>query len=170
MRIAGIPAAPAAVNQARSSARREAAAPVEGGPVRIPATAAETPEADAPVETGRAHGLVRAAEHSHRSDVAALRQWINHPERRDNLALPDLSAEHKGNGFAQAVAAYEAVIAMAEPPPATDPVTTDPVVTDPVVTDPLVTDPVVTTDPAPATLLPAGEEGDHGGAEGPVAG
>ena len=71
---------------------------------------AET-RAEAPAEDGKAHGLVRAAGHSHRSDVAALRQWINHPDLRSDLALPDRSTEHRGNGFEKAVAAYEAVTA-----------------------------------------------------------
>jgi hypothetical protein len=101
-------------------------------PITSHARPSDRPEAYAPAETrpegGKPHGLVRAAEHSHRSDVAALRQWINHPELRSDLALPDLSTEHKGHGFQKAVAAYEAVIATATPPPAPEP---DPVVTDP---------------------------------------
>ena len=115
------------------------------------------PPPEAPAESERAHGLVRAAEHSHRSDVAALRQWINHPDLRDDLPLPDLTAEHKGNGFEKAVAAYEAALAVGNPPPATDPapVATDP---DPVIPDPgpVVSDPApVVTDPKPAVSDPA---------------
>lgn len=114
MRISGLPPLPPAVShQPRAAARPQATEP---------ATGSGAPEPEAPAETGRAHGLVRAGEHSHRSDVAALRQWVNHPELRNDLALPDLAAEHKGNGFARAVAAYEAAIAAGTP----DPVTTDP--------------------------------------------
>lgn len=101
MRISGSPPVPpAAVN-------------------RTPKSAPEMPPTDSPAESGKAHGLVRAAAHSHRSDVAVLRQWINHPDLRSDLALPDLSTEHKGNGFQKAVAAYEAIIAIGNPPPAT---------------------------------------------------
>jgi hypothetical protein len=115
-----------------------------------------------PAETGtppgdKAHGPVGAAEHSHRSDVAALRQWINHPDLRAEVPVPDLTAEHKGNGFQKAVAAYQAAAATAAPTPPADPA---PVVTDPapVVTDPapVVTDPApVVTDPAPVVTDPA---------------
>jgi len=144
MRISGpTPPLPPVTSQARPTGRSEASPP------------AETPVAETPAEDGKAHGLVRAAEHSHRSDVAALRQWINHPDLRDALTLPDLSTEHKGNGFRKAVAAYEAAIGTGTPAPAPDPVVTDPtpVVTDPV---PVVTDPVpVVTDPAPVVTDPA---------------
>lgn len=120
----------------------ELAGPVEpGGPA----------EADAPARD-KARGLVRAADHSHRSDVATLRQWITHPELRSELTLPDLAAEHKGNGFQKAVAAYQAAVAIANPTPPADPApVTDPapVVTDPapVVTDP----PPAASDPVPVT-------------------
>ena len=114
-----------------------------------PAEFAGPAEADTPAGD-KAHGLVRAADHSHRSEVAALRQWINHPDLRAELTLPDLAAEHKGNGFQKAVAAYQAAVAIASPTPSADPApVTDPapVVTDPapVVTDPA---PVVTDQPA----------------------
>jgi hypothetical protein len=144
MRITGSNPLPPAVPTpaARGAGRKETVA-----------EAPAVPDQEAPAET-KAHGLVRAAEHSNRSDVAALRQWINHPELRDGLTVPDLAAEHKGKGFERAVAAYQAVAPA--PPPAdpvvvTDPVTPDPVVTDPVTPDPVVTDPVtpdpVLTDP-----------------------
>jgi 5'-nucleotidase len=91
-------------------------------PSTTPSAAAPTP---APTTTPApaappAHG--KGAEH--RSDVATLRQWLNHPDRRDGITLPDLTvpASH-GHGFANAVAAYQAVLAelvppTAEPPPA----------------------------------------------------
>jgi hypothetical protein len=96
----------------------------EAPPAAAPPVTPEPAEADAPAE-GKAHGLARAAGHSNRSDVAALRQWVNHPELRDSLELPDLTAEHNGNGFQKAVAAYEAAIAIANPavtdtPPASE--------------------------------------------------
>ncbi len=107
-------------------------------------------EADAPAEV-KPHGLVRAAAHSHRSDVAALRQWVNHPDLRAELTVPDLTAVHKGNGFQKAVAAYQAAAAIGTPTTPADPA---PVVTDPA---PVVTDPApveggaapVETDAAP---------------------
>jgi hypothetical protein len=97
MKISGSPPLPPpAVNHARTSSRGDATAPAE---------------------SGKTHGLVRAAAHSHRSDVAALRQWINHPDLRSELSLPDLTTEHNGRGFEKAVAAYEAATATAIPPP-----------------------------------------------------
>lgn len=148
------PLPPAATSQTRGAGRPGPGGPVETPPAPVAAPTDETPGAEAPAEGEKAHGPVRAAEHSNRSDVAALRQWINHPELRSDLALPDLSAEPKGNGFAQAVAAYQAIIAIGTPP-ATDPVVTDPAPTDPpagadpVVSDPVVADPPAATDPAP---------------------
>jgi hypothetical protein len=132
------PLSPAA-SHARSTGRSEAGAPPEAPAPPAPIEVPETSETGAPAETGKAHGLIRATEHSHRSDVAALRQWINHPDLRSDLPLPDPSAEHKGNGFQQAVAAYEAIIAIGNP--STDPAR----VPEPVVSDPA---PVV-SDPAP---------------------
>jgi len=103
---------------------------------------------------------------SHRSDVAALRQWINHPERRNELPLPDLTADHHGTGFQKAVAAYQAATATVDPAPVTAPVV-DPApvtgsgsVTDPApstntpIVDPAPTPepPPVLTDPAPAAV------------------
>jgi len=96
----------------------------------------------------------RGAEH--RSDVATLRQWVNHPERRDAIALPDLEATGGSKGFANALAAYRSVLAELAPPPAPPAPVVDPVVdptVDPVVNpvvDPTV-DPVVdaVVDPAP---------------------
>ena len=132
MKISGsTPLLPPAATQGRVTRRPETAAPAQAP---APAPTSE-PSPDAPAETAKPHGLVRAAEHSHRSDVAALRQWINHPGVRSDLTLPDLSTEHKGNGFAKAVAAYEATIASATPPPAPD---AEPVVSEP---DPIVPDP-----------------------------
>jgi hypothetical protein len=141
MRISGShPSPPLPPNPAgRDAGRAEDAAAVTA-PAPAPAETAEAPAPEAPAEE-KAHGLVGAADHSHRSDVAALRQWINHPELRGDLALPDLAAEHHGNGFHQAVAAYEAVIALADPAPAAD--------------TPAVVDPVPVTDPAPVTADPA---------------
>ena len=153
MKISGsTPLLPPAASQARATRRPETDAPAQAP---APTTTPEPSQTEAPAETAKPHGLVRAADHSHRSDVAALRQWINHPDLRSDLSLPDLATEHKGNGFAKAVAAYEAAIASAAPQPATDP---DPVVPDPVVTDPdpVVTDPApVVTDPAPVVTDPA---------------
>jgi hypothetical protein len=152
MRISGSPAPSLPpVSHARSTGRPETTFPAEVAQSPAPA---ETPQSGAPAEAERAHGLVGAAGHSHRSDVAALRQWINHPDLREDLTVPDVSAEHKGNGFAKAVAAYENVMASTAPV-VTDPIVTDPVVTDPspVVTDPIVTDPVV-TDPTPVVTDP----------------
>jgi hypothetical protein len=120
MRISGpTPPLPPVTSHARPTGHPEAYAPAE-----------------TPAEGGKPHGVVRAAEHSHHSDVAALRRWINAPDLRDDLTLPNLLTAHKGQGFQKAVAAYQAVIAIA--PPATDPM--------PVVTDP----PPVVADPAPA--------------------
>jgi hypothetical protein len=156
MKVSGsTPPLPPAVHHARSTGRPDASGPAEATPPPAPVSIPETPEPDAPAESGKAHGLVRAAEHSHRSDVAALRQWINHPDLRNDLPLPDLSGEHKGNGLRQAVAAYEAIIAIGNPPPAADPA---PAVTDPA---PVITEPApvvpdtapVVTDPAP--VVPA---------------
>lgn len=116
MRISGSTGPlPPAATQACATRRLEADAPAPAAP----APTSETSGAEAPAESGKPHGLVRAAEHSHRSEVAALRQWINHPELRDSLTVPDLAAEPNGSGFQKAVAAYEAAIATANPP-ATD--------------------------------------------------
>jgi hypothetical protein len=66
-----------------------------------------------------------------------------------------LSTEHKGNGFRNAVAAYESIIAIGtpatDPAPAMDPVVPDldPVVSDPAPIEPgpvTVDDPIVTPD------------------------
>jgi hypothetical protein len=115
------------------------AAPAAPAPAPAPAPAAAPPtEGSAPATHGR------GAEH--RSDVATLRQWVNHPELRSSITLPDLEAPHKGQGFAKAVEAYQAVIAATAPPaPPTDetPVVTDPVVPPPTDETPVVTDPVV---------------------------
>ncbi|HKY75898.1 MAG TPA: hypothetical protein VJS45_07155 [Acidimicrobiia bacterium] len=120
MKISGsTPLLPPAASQTRATRRPETDAPATG-------TTPEPSQPEAPAETGKPHGLVRAADHSHRSDAAALRQWINHPDLRSDLTLPDLSTEHKGNGFAKAVAAYEAAIASATPPSDPAPVVTDP--------------------------------------------
>ena len=152
MKISGsTPLLPPAATQARATRRPETDASAQAP---APATTPEPSQPAAPAETAKPHGLVRAADNSHRSDVAALRQWINHPDLRSDLTLPDLSTEHKGNGFAKAVAAYEAAIASAAPPSDPAPVVTDP---DPVVTDPApaVTDPdPVVTDPAPVITDP----------------
>ena len=148
MRISGPHGTPLPTPPTAPGRARENAAP-ESAEFSAPA-AADAPAAEKP------HGLVGAADHSHRSDVAALRQWINHPDLRAELPVPDLTAEHKGNGFQKAVAAYQAAAATGTPTPSADPA---PVVTDPapVVTDPapIVTDPVepgtapVETDAAP---------------------
>jgi hypothetical protein len=95
--------------------------PAEPASPSAPAAAAPAPaSATTPAPAPAAHG--KGAEH--RSDVATLRQWLNHPDRRDGITLPDLTvpASH-GHGFANAVAAYQAVLAelvppTAEPPPA----------------------------------------------------
>jgi hypothetical protein len=155
MRISGsTPPLPPAASQARATRRPEADAPAQA-PAPAPAPATSEPEAS--TETGKAHGLVRAAEHSNRSDVAALRQWINHPDLRSDLSMPDLSTEHAGNGFAKAVAAYEAATAIGDPPPVPVP---EPVITDPApaVTEPTpgVTEPAPgVTEPDPAVVTPA---------------
>jgi hypothetical protein len=136
MRISGPHGTPLPVAPTAPPRARENAAPQ-------PAEVAGPAAADAPAEA-KPHGLVRAAGHSHRSDVAALRQWINHPDLRAELPVPDLTAEHKGNGFQKAVAAYQAAVAIGTPTPPADPA---PVVTDPA---PVVTDPApVVIDPAP---------------------
>jgi len=135
MRISGSTPPPLpAVTHARPSGRPDASGPAEAAAPSAPVSIPETPEPDSPPESGEAHGLVRAAEHSHRSDVAALRQWINHPDLRSDLPLPDLSTEHNGKGFEKAVAAYQAIIGAGSTP-ATDPA---PVVTNPA---PVGTDP-----------------------------
>jgi len=86
--------------------------------------AAAPPAAPAPAaEAGRtSHG--RGAEH--RSDVATVLQWINHPDLRESLVLPDLQATHNGKGFANAVAAYQAVLAELTPPVTEEPVPPEP--------------------------------------------
>src|SRR5688572_20370211 len=71
MRISGPHGTPLPVAPTAPPRARENAAPQ-------PAEVAGPAAADAPAEA-KPHGLVRAAGHSHRSDVAALRQWINHP-------------------------------------------------------------------------------------------
>ena len=138
MKISGsTPLLPPAAIQARATRRSETDAPAQAP---APAPTSEPSQPEAPAEIAKPHGLVRAAEHSHRSDVAALRQWINHPDLRSDLDVPDLATERKGNGFVKAVAAYEAATAIANPPPVSDP-------------------PPVTTDPDPATAAtPAGPE------------
>lgn len=158
MRISGsTPPLPPVANQARSTRRPGTDAPTQ-------APAPETPETRAPAGSDKAHGLGRTAEYSHRSDVAALRQWINHPDLRSELALPDLTGEHKGNGFQTAVAAYKAIIAIGNPAPSTDPAPVpeaDPVV-DPA---PAASDPApVVSDPDPLLdiLLPESSPGEEG--------
>ena len=141
MKISGsTPLLPPAAAQARAARRPETDAPAQA-----PAPTPEPSQPKVPAETGKPHGLVHAADHSHRSDVAALRQWINHPDFRSDLSLPDLSTEHEGKGFQKAAAAYEAASAIATPqatdsPPATDPA---PIVTN----SPLVADPAPVTEP-----------------------
>jgi hypothetical protein len=157
MKISGsTPPLPPAASQARATRRPDTDAPTHAP---APAPAPATSEPETPTETGKPHGLVRAAEQSNRSDVAALRQWINHPDLRIDLPLPDLSAEHRGNGFEKAVAAYESIIAIGSPPASTEPtpvpapVVSDPVVSDP---DPAVSDPPpVVTEPVPDLPVPA---------------
>ena len=107
-------------------------APVPGAPA--------ADGAPSPVDAGGRGSRSQGAEH--RSDVATLRQWVNHPDRRDAIALPDLAADHHGQGFAKAVAAYQAVVA-ATAPPAADPVVAPPVDGVPVVAPPVDGDPVV---------------------------
>lgn len=116
--------------------QRAAAAPVEAAPPEPPRTAPKGKGAE------------------HRSDVATLRQWVNHPDRRDAMTLPDVDASgRRGQGFAKAVEAYRSVLAELPPPPAAPPVTdpvTDPVtVTVPPPAAPPVTDPAPVTDTAP---------------------
>ena len=134
MRISGSTAAPLpTVNPTGRTTGRAATPAADTTPATAPVEVPATPE---PGAGEKAHGLVKAAGHSHRSDVAALRQWINHPELRADLALPDLTAEHHGNGFQQAVAAYEAATAIGTPVPVADPA-------------PVPDVPLVVTDPAP---------------------
>ena len=119
MRISGSTPSLHPVAQARATRRTEAhASSLAPAPVPTPAAS----QTEAPADSAKPHGLVRAAEHSHRSDVAALRQWINHSGLLSDLALPDLSTEHKGKGLEKAVAAYEAAAIgnapVTDPPPA----------------------------------------------------
>jgi hypothetical protein len=159
MRISEVHAPPQSLTAGQS---RSARTPKTATPLELPAP--ETPTTDAPSEGDRPHGPQAAAEHSHRSDVAALRQWINHPEARADLALPDLAAEHKGNGFQKAVAAYQAMMASSNPTPPTDPA---PVVTEPA---PVVTEPApVVTEPAPVVTEPAPVVTDPSVTEPPAA-
>jgi hypothetical protein len=165
MRISGAtPPLPPVAGHARSTRPAEADASAQA-PAPAPTPALADPEA--PAETGKPHGLVRAAEHSNRSDVAALRQWINHPDLRDDLPLPDLSAEHKGQGFQKAVAAYKAAgtgVPATDLPPTNDPalvVDRSPIVTDPALG---VTEPVARmSDPDPSLdlLSPAASPDDE---------
>lgn len=74
----------------------------------------------------------------HRSDVATVRQSVNHPDERATIVLPDLTAPRQGQCFAMAVATYQAVVAELAPPPApTLPVVPPPTDEMPVVTPPL---------------------------------
>src|SRR4051812_46259466 len=136
----------ATANSRPPSATPPAAAPPAPDPG--PAATAPATAVTEPVEKP-AHGLVGGAGDSHRSGVAALRQWINHPERRAEMGTPDLTATHHGKGFEKAVAAYQAAIAGAptvtDPAPTTPPESTTPPVTDPAPTTP----PVSTTEPVP---------------------
>lgn len=125
--------------------RQRAAAATDTTTTPAPAPAPTTPRSADAATKGR------GAEH--RSDVATLRQWVNHPDRRDAMTLPDVNAtDHRGQGFAKAVEAYRAVLAELPAPPAAPPVT-DPV-TDPVTVivpppaAPPVTDTVPVTDTA----------------------
>jgi len=124
----------------RAGFEETAAVPAEAPGEETPATPTQA----------RPHGLVQAAEHSHRSTVAALRQWINHPGLREQLGEPDLTAPAKaGGGFEKAVAAYRAIVSEA---PATDPAAPldPPVVIDPpVVTEPVMTEELLQDAPAP---------------------
>jgi hypothetical protein len=139
MKISGsTPLLPPAANQARATRRPETDAPAQ---TPSPTTTLEPSQPEAPAETGKPHGLVRAADHSNRSDVAALRQWINHPDLR--ISLPDLSTEHKAKGFQKAAAAYEAAAAIDTPQATDSPSASDPA--------PIVTDPPLVADPAPVT-------------------
>src|SRR3954453_21235605 len=105
-----------------SALHRPPFAPANSRPPSATPPAADPPATD-PGEKP-AHGLVGGAGDSHRSSVAALRQWINHPERRAEMGTPDLTATHHGKGFEKAVAAYQAAIAGA--PTVTDPAPTTP--------------------------------------------
>lgn len=98
---------------------------------RSRAEAADGPPAPgAPTEDSAPASRGRGADH--RSEVATLRQWVNHPELRASTELPDLEGSHPGQGFAKAVAAYQAVVAETAPPAVTPPVDETPVVTPPV--------------------------------------
>jgi hypothetical protein len=111
-----------------------------GSKGRLDPPAFEVPTAPTPgdpepagLPAERPHGPAGAAARSNASDVAMLRRWINHPDLRGELPLPELTAEHSGRGFSKAVAAYEAAGGLTAPPPADPPVAGDP----PVVTDPV---------------------------------
>lgn len=102
-----------------------------------PAPASSSAAASPPVATPSKHG--NGAEH--RSDVATLRQWVNHPDQRAAIVLPDLTSTPRGHGFATAVAAYQAALAELAPPPAPPAAETPPVA-------PVAQKPVVETPPA----------------------
>lgn len=134
MRISGPPATPHPAPP--GAGRTERADTAKAFPLGA-AEPAGSPDPVAGSDTpsgARSGGVAGAADHSHRSGVATLRQWINHPELRDALGLPDLTAEHHGDGFQKAVEAYQAAAAV---PPVVD-------------TDPLV-DPTVPADTGAAT-------------------
>jgi hypothetical protein len=140
-----------AMNVSASHASSMAAAHARPRPAP-PTGPAATDPAPAPVvptepPAEKAHGPGRDAAQLHRSEVATLRQWINHPERRTDLELPDLAAAHKGNGFQKAVAAYQAAVGVT--PPATDPA---PVVDPPVIDPPLIDPPLSDPTPEPAEV------------------
>lgn len=141
------------------SGRADAAATPFAAPADAPDETAPDPAepgsvtGSAPPAEPTGSGLAGAVGVSHRSDVAALRQWINHPELRNDLPLPDLTVDHHGTGFQKAVAAYQAATATVDPAPVTAPVT-DPA---PIASTPVV-DPDPTTDQAPTTDATAGTD------------
>lgn len=62
----------------------------------------------------------------HRSDVATVRHWVNHPDERATIVLPDLTAPRQGQCYTKAVATYQAVVAQLAPPPTPDPAPRNP--------------------------------------------
>ena len=115
-------------------------------------TTAPTAVDETPAAASTHHG--KGAEH--RSAVATLRQYVNHPERHDGPP-PEalLASEVKGNGFQRALEAYRASLPpVVETPPVEAPAVETPVVETPAVEPPVGATPGVDT---PAVLVPVVE-------------
>ncbi len=106
-----------------SPAPRPAADAVSSVPVAPPPP---TPRSDGP---GKASGVIDKLASGHFNDVAALRLRTNHAEAiaAAGVELPEVSTEstHRGQGFAKALAAYEAALPPDAPEPEVGPAVVD---------------------------------------------